>query len=572
MDLRLAGRFARLLIAGQWAVLQRRHLLLVLSLFICLLASDARALGPQRVALVIGNAAYREHPLKNPVADARLMASTLGNAGFEVMQGTDLSQREMYRLVTAFREKAETADVAVMYFAGHGVQINGTNYLIPVDLEPRSEHDVTVRAVDLDRVVELMQDGRGRVNVIVVDACRDNPFGATRSFGAKGGLGEIRSRPGTLIAYSTSPGSTAADSTAPGGRNSVYTYALANAINTPNLPVEEAFKIVRRDVLRATRGRQVPWEATSLTVAFSLNDRAGGSAIPAARQAAQSPAQAKGAAGSGRGLGLTPAEFDDITFLLPEQARERLAKMGVPWSNQAFAAALKEGDGVALNLFLKGGKNVFAMAGNEAALGAVACGENRARTVQLLAHIGIDLNRVYERRYRVEGIWITGTTHLLHEWMSRCANDDEAFAQALVEAGVRWPAGAVLSTVPNEHWDKGMLVARRATLKLIAGQAFDPAFGNYRLYDTAMRWEWMNHARADRTFIAAIAPRDPRIAQRMVHDILQQADVPARSPSFEVRRRELDDDILCTYRSIDNPEEQALCIAQRRQTRAKAAK
>jgi uncharacterized caspase-like protein len=221
------------------------------------------ALAEKRVALVLGNSAYQNvPPLSNPVNDAALMAKTLKNAGFELVDSRqNLSALETRRVLREFADKAGGADVAVIYYAGHGIEIDGSNYLIPVDAKLERDSDVYDEAFSLERVLVSVESTK-KLRLVILDACRDNPFAqtmkksvATRSVGR--GLAKIEpASPNTLIAYSAKAGSTAADG---GGTNSPFTVALSNHLTTPGLDVRRAFGFVRDDVLKATSNRQEPY-------------------------------------------------------------------------------------------------------------------------------------------------------------------------------------------------------------------------------------------------------------------------------------------------------------------------
>ena len=171
----------------------------------------------QRVALVIGNAAYKTSPLSNPVNDAGDMAAKLTKLGFDVTLKTNAGQREMNRAITEFGERLKPGGVALFYYAGHGIQAKGRNYLIPVDADIKSASSIFSEAVDVDQLLEQLAPAR--VSMVLLDACRNNPF--ERSFrGSAGGLAQIDAPKGTFIAYATSPGKVAADGE---GRNGLYT-------------------------------------------------------------------------------------------------------------------------------------------------------------------------------------------------------------------------------------------------------------------------------------------------------------------------------------------------------------
>ncbi|MGO9365826.1 MAG: caspase family protein [Rhodomicrobium sp.] len=227
-------------------------------------AQDAK----NRVALVIGNSAYIKHAaLANPVNDARLMAERLKAQGFEVFAAYDAGQRDMKRAVQSFaatlRERSKDA-VAFIFYAGHGVQVKGENYLIPVDEQIKSEGDVDIDAVSLSAIMSMLENTQTRLAIVVLDACRDNPFGYAR--GGQRGLARVDAPSGSLVAFSTAPGKAALDG--PEGVNSYYTAALAQAMAEPGLKIEEVFKKVRIAVREKTKGEQTPWESTSLTGDF----------------------------------------------------------------------------------------------------------------------------------------------------------------------------------------------------------------------------------------------------------------------------------------------------------------
>lgn len=234
----------------------------------------------KRLALVIGNGGYRDAPLKNPVNDARALAAGLSALGFEVLKGENLGQRDMTRLIARFGERLAGHDVGMFFFAGHGIQIRGKNYLIPVDAQIASENSVRAEAVDVDAVLDQLSSSP--LNVVILDACRNNPF-ERRFRSVSGGLAQMDAPRGTLIAYATAPGKVAQDGE---GANSTYTTALLKALGEPGLPVETVFKRVRAEVARVTGDNQVPWEASSLTGDFYFALPVAPTPAPAATKAA----------------------------------------------------------------------------------------------------------------------------------------------------------------------------------------------------------------------------------------------------------------------------------------------
>jgi uncharacterized caspase-like protein len=222
--------------------------------------------GSGRYALVIGNGAYPVSPLKNPANDSEDVARLLVQLGFTVIHRHDVGIREMEVAVRDFGRMLNAGGTGVFYFAGHGIQVKGRNYLIPVDAKIESESDVRYEALDVGRVLGKMEDAGNVLNIVIQDACRDNPF--ARGFrSARKGLARMDAPRGTLIAYATAPGSIAADGT---GRNGVYTRNLLAHMATPGLPVEQVFKNVRIGVIQDSNQKQVPWESSSLTVNFSF--------------------------------------------------------------------------------------------------------------------------------------------------------------------------------------------------------------------------------------------------------------------------------------------------------------
>lgn len=217
-----------------------------------------------RTALVIGNAAYKHNPLRNAVNDARAMAQALGSVGFEVTLLENLDQKRMKKAVLSFGRRIAEGGVGLFYFAGHGVQAGGSNYLIPIGASIYDELEVEVESMDAAYVMARMAKARNRLNIVILDACRDNPFG--RSFrSAARGLTYMSAPSGTFIAYATAPGTVAADGP---GQHSFYTRELINQIQVPGLTIEQVFKRVRAAVESRTKGRQIPWESSSLKGEF----------------------------------------------------------------------------------------------------------------------------------------------------------------------------------------------------------------------------------------------------------------------------------------------------------------
>jgi len=269
---------------GAGGVLALGRLVLIL-----LVAWPAHVAAEGRVALVIGNGAYEAlERLKNPVNDARLMTQALRSAKFEVVEHMDADERTMKRAIQEFGRRIAGAGrdtVSIFYYAGHGLQVNGLNYLVPTRARIQREGDVEIEAVDAGMALRQMEDAGSRVNIVILDACRNNPLPrGLRSVSR--GLATVNAPQGSLIAYSTAPGSVSVDGE---GQNSPYTQALAAALKEPGLTAEEVFRQVRVRVLKATRGQQVPWETSSLTGAFYFSPPAAVAGGPAGPVVALAP-------------------------------------------------------------------------------------------------------------------------------------------------------------------------------------------------------------------------------------------------------------------------------------------
>ena len=214
----------------------------------------------QRVALIIGNGAYKEGPLTNPVNDAKAIAAVLRDSGFTVMTRENIDQRGMLAALREFGDKLRAGGTGLFYYAGHGMQIKGRNYLIPVGASIDREDEVAYSAVDAQAVLDKMEAAGNVANIMILDACRNNPFTrSTRS--GQAGLAQMDAPVGTLVAYATSPGAVASDGS---GANGLYTQHLLTAIREPSSKIEDVFKQVRANVRRDSQGKQVPWESTSL--------------------------------------------------------------------------------------------------------------------------------------------------------------------------------------------------------------------------------------------------------------------------------------------------------------------
>lgn len=224
----------------------------------------ARAAGPSRCALVVGNAAYPSSPLRNAVHDARSMAKELARLGFEVIELHDATKARMeHGLAELGARLAGRQGVGLFFYAGHGIQLDWRNYLLAVDAAPHSADEVPAHSLDVQQTVDALRAAGTRINVIVLDACRDNPFGA--GAGTRG-LAPMDAPPGTYFAYATAPGNVADDGGEQG--NGLFTHYLLKEIGQVGAPIEAVFKRVRMHVRQASRGRQIPWDSSSLVDDF----------------------------------------------------------------------------------------------------------------------------------------------------------------------------------------------------------------------------------------------------------------------------------------------------------------
>lgn len=266
-----------------------------------LFAVAGTVLAESRTALVIGNGAYRDAPLRNPVNDARDMAAKLRELGFQVIERFDADRQTMRMALREFEQQlSQRRGVGLFYYAGHGVQLKGQNYLIPVGVDIHQEFEIPDEGMDADVVLRAMEAAGNGFNIVILDACRNNPF--VRSFGSRG-LARMDGPVGTFIAYATGPGAVSQDGGT--GRNSPYTRHLLAAIGTPGLSLEQVFKQVLIGVEQETGGTQIPWVASSLRGDFYFQPAA--AAAPPASASPQTPPVAAAPPSEPR-AGATPAD------------------------------------------------------------------------------------------------------------------------------------------------------------------------------------------------------------------------------------------------------------------------
>lgn len=241
-----------------------------------------------KIALIIGNSQYKNSPLKNPGNDARAIGSALTALGFEATTHLNIGKAEMDLAIEAYvKALAARKCVGLFYYAGHGVQVKGKNYLIPVDADIQSEDDIPAKSADMTELLERLGQLQNGLNMVILDACRNNPFANPTLVGPDGrlvrfrgkvqsGLAQLDAPQGTLVAFSTAPGAIALDGSF---SNSLYTKHLLANIQVPGLPIEQLFKRVRIAVTQETKRLQVPWESSSLMGDFCFKTNADGKCI-----------------------------------------------------------------------------------------------------------------------------------------------------------------------------------------------------------------------------------------------------------------------------------------------------
>ncbi|MCP4407146.1 MAG: caspase family protein, partial [Gammaproteobacteria bacterium] len=218
--------------------------------------------------MIIGNGDYADAVLRNPASDARDMAETLMLLGFEVQRHVDLNKKQIHRAIRRFGRALAQSEVGVFYYAGHGMQVNNRNYLIPIGADIETEDEVPYEAVDAGQVLAKMESARNPVNILILDACRNNPL--ERSFRSSSrGLVRMPSPVGSLVLYATAPGKTAADGR--GDRNGVFTKHLMNELRRPGVSLTDVEFNARVAVMKETGNEQVPWSSSSLTRRVILN-------------------------------------------------------------------------------------------------------------------------------------------------------------------------------------------------------------------------------------------------------------------------------------------------------------
>lgn len=275
-------KHSRLIRTGAWAALFAVVLLVPVTIMSCLPSGAARggnddayrssgnqgtsrgivrvdsSGGNSRVALVIGNASYNVRPLRNPVNDAEAMSAALKHVGFTVIKRTNVNKAEMRAALREFASRLKQGGAGLFYYAGHGIQVDGENYLVPIGANVQHKFEMEDRCLKANYVMAAMEEAGNELNIVILDACRDNPFRTFR--GGSQGLASMNAPTGTLAAFATSPGKVADDGI---GRNSLYTTILLRHISTPGLDVRDMFNRVGNEVVAASHGTQVPWVSST---------------------------------------------------------------------------------------------------------------------------------------------------------------------------------------------------------------------------------------------------------------------------------------------------------------------
>jgi Caspase domain len=345
-----------------------RSVVFVLSSFLGVAGSLAQAQAidtTPRTALVFGNAAYSapDRPLKNPVSDARLMARTLKELGFDVRLREDVDRRSMLQALRELEETLrKTKGVGFVYFAGHGVQVNGRNYIVPIGANLVRDVDAQKNAIDADAVLQSLRDTGAKLNILVLDACRNNPLLATSrstgAAGAKAGLAPMRPPEGALVAFATEPGRLASDGKETG--NGLYTRHLAKWIKEPDLTLEQVFKRTREAVQLESKGEQIPTEYSVLTGAdlyLGGNSASGNTSKPISPTTAGIPSKNSS---PGTVVASRSTEPYAPSFPLPDtgSARLRLAQLGAGYTKQSYQLAFDNDDLPVFELLVASGWKV----------------------------------------------------------------------------------------------------------------------------------------------------------------------------------------------------------------------
>ncbi len=475
---------------------------LLLAFFIAIVSAISAAQAEKRIALVVGNGAYTQAAaLKNPANDARAIAAALRRIGFDVIEGIDLDYSGLRRTIRSYGEKLPGAETAVFFYAGHGVQVAGENYLIPVDSQLQSETDLDFATVAVDLVLKQM-DRSAKTKIIILDACRNNPFeaemarsmGATRSAALGRGLAEIRPLGGSMISFATDPGAVAADGE---GKNSPFTEALLKHIETPGLEVNVMMARVREDVYHATGERQRPWTNTSLIGEVYLTPQAEAPATPPPQAAAP---QSQPAASAPRpGSAATEIEMEiwrsaersglaaDYQYYLrkypegafSELARNRIAALSAPAKEDPKGSAPQSAFAPNAPVAPNTGAPARSPADAEAALGLNR--EDRMGAQARLSLLGYDTRGI-------DGVFGPGSRAAIREWQ-----DDEGYPRTGY-----FNLEQVERLVADTEADYQVWIAEQTT------RAAQPTYSAYSFCSMTGAEGYGQHANSDQALWAAV--------------------------------------------------------------------
>ena len=383
-------------------------------------AGSSESVGAEaRTALVIGNGAYASDPLANPVNDAKAVAAALRELGFDVSEKVNATEKEMLRSIDDFGQKLRTGGIGLFYYSGHGLQANGNNYMVPIGANIQAEPDIEYETVNVGRVLAKMEAAENRVNIVILDACRNNPY--KRSFRSPSqGLAPMNAPSGTLIAYATSPGTVATDG--PGMKNSPFTAELLKQLLMTGVKVEEVFKRVGAGVQQATGKKQIPWYLSSVVGDFYFKPGVG------------VPVQSGGTSGTQLAGGQAVIERPQPE---PQQPAPRTGSLKVD-SNPPGAAVYVDGQARG-----KTPVNVTGLAVGNVSVRVVLEGyKSQERTTEIRSGKEVQANFLLDREEKqaaqkpgqtwrepitgMEFVWVPGGCYQMGcgSWTNDCGNDE----------------------------------------------------------------------------------------------------------------------------------------------------
>jgi TPR repeat protein len=457
--------------------------------------------GEPRVALVVGNASYKGAPLLNPVNDANDVAQALRDLGFKVILLRDANTREMRQAIREWSAELRRARVGLFYFAGHGVQIRGNNYLLPIATELESEADVEDLAIDTGYAMRSMEESQVPVSIVILDACRNNPF--SRNFRSPSrGLAQMTAAKGTVIAFSTAPGSVAADGA---GRNGTYTRHLLESLRHPDTDILKVFQRTRASVVKETAGLQVPWESTSLIGEFHFRMQGGSAQIALSIQS--TPPQGAVAPPQRFDTALdSPTFLEDLDDFIKQQAApvselQRLADTGDPLASARWCAAgtherfnlgirLEEGlahckrladQGVGVGLFLHGRAHMIGRGvpkDLKEAMRLYRVGAEKGSTLAMNAIGALNAGLMGYAADSAEAL----------RWFRRAAEGGSPLAMVNLGAAYMEARGVAKDEQEAVRWFRKAAEMREPSGMRFLGQAYKDGMGVAKDDAEAMRW------------------------------------------------------------------------------------